>query len=382
MIEPTPLELVSLMVGEQPDVPPLPEPGHYTPRQTLERAVLEALRKPPCVVSFSGGRDSSAVLAVAVLVARREGLPPPIPVTVRYPDPAEEIERAYQDKVVSLLGLDDWEIIHAGPDLELLGPEAVALLRRYGPLHPRHRHVHVPVLRAARGGSMMSGFDGNGVFGHWRFSRAGDVLAGRARPRPRDAGRVALALAPPRIRRSRLRRLVKPGRMYWLTRAAEERFVAKRIEHEAAQPASWSDWVAWHIRRRATLASEATVSRIGADMGVAVNHPIIDRRFLAALARAGGGRGLGSRDALMRRLFGDLLPADVLTRAFVPAYSSTLWGERTCGFVESWNGEGLDPELVDPDGLRAAGRMRDNAATLALQAAWLATTDGQATEAA
>src|SRR6185503_3688944 len=34
------------------------------PLAALERAVLPALRRSPCLVSFSGGRDSSAVLAV------------------------------------------------------------------------------------------------------------------------------------------------------------------------------------------------------------------------------------------------------------------------------------------------------------------------------
>jgi hypothetical protein len=56
-----------------------------TPRAALEAAVLPALRRSPCLVSFSGGRDSSAVLAVAASVARREGLPLPIPATNRFP---------------------------------------------------------------------------------------------------------------------------------------------------------------------------------------------------------------------------------------------------------------------------------------------------------
>ena len=45
------------------------------PRRALEHVVREALLRPPCGVAFSGGRDSSAVLAVAAHVARRDGLP-------------------------------------------------------------------------------------------------------------------------------------------------------------------------------------------------------------------------------------------------------------------------------------------------------------------
>ena len=54
-----------------------------TPLAALEEAILPALRRPPCLVSFSGGRDSSCVLAAATRAARREGLQPPVPVTLR-----------------------------------------------------------------------------------------------------------------------------------------------------------------------------------------------------------------------------------------------------------------------------------------------------------
>ena len=70
------------------------------PSAALERAVLPALLRPPCVVSFSGGRDSSLVLAAAVAVARSEGLAAPIPITVRFPASAESDEQEWQERVV------------------------------------------------------------------------------------------------------------------------------------------------------------------------------------------------------------------------------------------------------------------------------------------
>ncbi|HKN94513.1 MAG TPA: hypothetical protein VJU60_09285, partial [Thermoleophilaceae bacterium] len=191
-----------------------------------------------------------------------------------------------------------------------------------------------------------------------------------------------LALAPPPLRRARLARVIHPGRMYWLRPDAEAAFVRSWIAQEAAQPASWRNWVAWQVSRRHHVATASTFAQLGADAGAAVSHPLAAPRFIAALAQAGGRRGLGSRDAIMRLLFADLLPDDVLTRRFPPSYTSTLWGERTCAFAERWDGSGLDPDLVDPDGLRRAWRLRDNGATLPLQAAWLATAGGQATEAA
>ena len=62
----------------------LPETA-ATPRAAFEAAILPGLRRSPCLVSFSGGRDSSAVLATATAVARREGLPLPVPITHRFP---------------------------------------------------------------------------------------------------------------------------------------------------------------------------------------------------------------------------------------------------------------------------------------------------------
>ncbi|HEY2429742.1 MAG TPA: hypothetical protein VGI06_12480, partial [Acidimicrobiales bacterium] len=56
-------------------------PARSDPRAALEAAILDGLRRPPCIVAFSGGRDSSAVLAVAVDAARRHGLAPPVPLT-------------------------------------------------------------------------------------------------------------------------------------------------------------------------------------------------------------------------------------------------------------------------------------------------------------
>ena len=58
------------------------EPSEFClcePLQALKTRFFHHCSVAPCVVSFSGGRDSSAVLAVAVTVARREGLPLPIP---------------------------------------------------------------------------------------------------------------------------------------------------------------------------------------------------------------------------------------------------------------------------------------------------------------
>src|SRR5947209_20309061 len=70
------------------------------PRAALEALIRPALMSPPCVVGFSGGRDSSALLACALDLARREGLPEPIPITLDFGTPRTD-EREWQELVVA-----------------------------------------------------------------------------------------------------------------------------------------------------------------------------------------------------------------------------------------------------------------------------------------
>ena len=121
-----PLELASGMVrGTDPDVGPLPtvDPG-LTARAAFQDVMRRALSRPPCVVSFSGGRDSSAVLALAAHVARQDGLPLPIPVSQRFPESADPNEDEWQELVVRHLGLPDWVRSSFTDELDSIGPYA------------------------------------------------------------------------------------------------------------------------------------------------------------------------------------------------------------------------------------------------------------------
>lgn len=112
-----------------------------TPRQALEDVLTEALAAPPCFVAFSGGRDSSLVLAVAADVARRRGLPAPIAVTERFPghDAAEDDQ--WQELMVRHLALEEWIRFDATAEVDLLGERAKASLRRFGLLWPPLAHT-------------------------------------------------------------------------------------------------------------------------------------------------------------------------------------------------------------------------------------------------
>ncbi|WP_229401409.1 asparagine synthase-related protein, partial [Micromonospora okii] len=184
-----------LVQGTDPGAVDVPVPAAdrtTTPLAALEAAVLPALRRPPCVVSFSGGLDSSLVLAVAVRVARREGLPDPVPVTWRFRDAPRADESAWQDEVVRALGVGGtWQVLTAGDDLDLVGPVARRFLRRYGVLHPLNLHLHLPIVELAAGGALLTGVGGDQVLAGWRRPTPGSARAylrdavGRARARLR-----------------------------------------------------------------------------------------------------------------------------------------------------------------------------------------------------
>jgi hypothetical protein len=352
-------------------------PTDLDPLEALIAATGEVLTTGPAYVSFSGGRDSSVVLAAATLAARRHGVPDPIPLTQRFAGVASTEETSWQEMVVDHLGLTGWEVIEIGEELDLLGEIARAVLTAHGPLWPPNAYFHVPMLRRARGASLMTGFDGDGVLGSWRWARAQSVLHGRVRPVPRDAARVALALAPPHVRRrlmpppllSRVAPWLRPGPLSALAR------VARSLE--AAEPRRWDRRLAFHGRTRFLRLTVHSLQAIGSAHRVAIVHPILDGRFVSALARAGGPAGLGDRTALMRSLFAGALPEALLGRRAKAEFGRALWRSQARSFAGRWDGTGVDLALVDPALLRAAWRQENPlfGSVLPLHMAWLATQD-------
>ena len=165
------------------------------PRAALEAVIRPALRRAPCIVGFSGGRDSSALLAVAARLAARERWAPPVPVSFRFPDP-DTHESRWQERVVAHLGLADWIRPELSDQLDFVGPLAAAGLRRYGVLYPPNVHLVSALAEYAPRGSVLTGAGGDDVFGGWLWHDIGDVLSGRRPVRLSDARRLTHALAP------------------------------------------------------------------------------------------------------------------------------------------------------------------------------------------
>jgi asparagine synthetase B (glutamine-hydrolysing) len=330
---------------------PLPELDGAGPVEALERPILDALVRGPVVVPFSGGRDSSAMLALASRVARREGLAPPVAATHRFPGVAGTQEDEWQELVIRHLRIDDWEILRMGDALDVVGPVARAAVARHGPLYPPNAHFIVPFAELARGGTVLTGLDGDKVFGGWRWNPLGAIALGAARPTPRNVLSAGLFLSPRAVQRQ-----VARGRderfFTWLAPDVERSVVSEWAHDVAAQPRVFDRWLDWARRRPAVVTMCRQLDLLFGDTAATVAHPFLDPHFLAAYAARGGRRGFGGRTEAMGALFGDLLPAALVARSTKTGFDRVFVGPHTREVIARWDGTGCSPDLIRADVLR------------------------------
>jgi asparagine synthase (glutamine-hydrolysing) len=313
--------------------------------------MVAPLSRPPCIVSFSGGRDSSLVLALAVQVARREGLPPPIPVTVRPAGDADAEEAEWQELVVRNLGLDDWVQVEIGEELDCVGPEAQRALLRHGILWPANVHFHLPQLRRAAGGSVLTGVGGDEVFSSSGWGRVRLLLERRVRPEPQDALRLAGALAPVAVRK-RVAFARNDVELDWLRPAAQRKVIAAVAEEASAEPVRWRQRFHWLLGLSYLDVGIRSLGALAADWDVEMHHPLLDPVFVGTLASLPSGSRFSDRTEALATLFADVLPAGLESRSSKAAFTETLWGAPSRALVATWDGSRVDPEIVDVDALR------------------------------
>jgi len=376
----TPLEIASgivLGVDDGDDAAQLDSQAPESPLAALERTIRPALLRTPCLVSFSGGRDSSGILAAATNLARREGLPLPVPATNVVRTEAAD-ERDWQETVVRHLQLTDWVRIEIDDELDAVGPVATEVLRRHGLLWPFNAHFHSPLLAAAAGGSLLTGVGGDELLGATP-TRASLVLAGRARPTLRDVGRVGLSFGPRRLRGAVLSRGI-PMLFPWLREKARRRLAAAWGMQAAAEPRQWRDQVHWWTRLRYFRVGVASLALLAEDEGVSIVHPFAAARVATALARAGGELGPPDRTASTMLLFGELLPGTVLERPTKAQFDALFWNRHSRRFAATWNGGGIDRDLVELDALRSlwSSPSPPGQTFTLLQAAWIASSYAEA----
>ncbi|MEA2828066.1 MAG: hypothetical protein QOG43_2505 [Actinomycetota bacterium] len=379
----SPLERAAgLVVGLEPGAPPLPPPvPGLSPRGALEAEVLDALRHPPCLVTFSGGRDSSAMLALATSVARKEGLALPLPVTLRFPLVDTSHEADWQAQVIRHLDLDDWVRLDLDDEIDCVGPLAREMFDRHGLLWPFNAHFLLLPLRAAAGGSLVTGIGGDEVLSPSDRLQTTLALTRRRPLRRRDFRRVLGAVAPTVVRKAVLRRQPAPG-FPWLRPAADREYAGKLVAYDAAAPLRWDGQIRRHFwPSRYVQVARSSFAAMAAGEGTRVVHPFMEPSVLAAFAGDGGMVGFVSRDEAMRTLFGDLLPEDVLTRSSKAMFDGAFWNRHCREFASAWDGSGVDLDIVDPNALAAtwATDPPDARSYLLLQSAWLGQRDRSGT---
>lgn len=362
--------LANTLLGRDEHSPSLPPAPGIGVEAALERAVLPALQRSPSMVSFSGGRDSSAILAVAARAARRHGLPDPIAAIMRFPNAPETDETRWQELVLSHLGVEA-AVVELGEELDALGPAAIRVLSRLGVHWPGNAYIHMPVLELARGGALMTGVGGDEMFGT-SAPRHVHLLRGQVRPGLRDVRAVAKALLPRPLRAAIWRRMRAPH-LPWLTPRGDE-LVTKALARDAvALPHRWDRSVRYWYRGRAYRALSTVLQAVAPSTGIAVVNPFLEPVVLAELARAGGATGFPSRTAAMRRFFGELLPPEVQARASKARFSGPVWGPAVRAFAADWDGEGIDARYVEVERLRREWLSDEPhfGSVLLLHSAWL-----------
>ena len=335
-----------------------------------------ALRRPPCLVSFSGGLDSSALLALATAVARRDGLADPLPATLVFPQSEESDELQWQELILKHLGVDDWIRLSFTDELDAVGPVAQRALTRHGLLWPFNLHFHLPIIEAAAGGTVITGFGGDELGRSSATLSAERDLARRRVAGPRAGVHLAYRLSPPPLRWARelTRRNELRERFPYLTREARTRLQLALVR-EHTHPFGWGRLLRrWLWRSRYYQLCRENFEVMASRDDVAVVHPFVEPAVLSALGEGGRYAGFGDRRHLLYALMGDLLPPGFLDRTTKGTYSVPLWTDTATSFAVSWSGHGLDDSLVDPEAVRATWLTdgRTVMSTSMLQAAWLA----------
>ena len=358
MHELTPIQIATgIVFGGPRRLPPLRVGG--TPAEAFEAAMLPALRRGPCFVSFSGGRDSSAVLAAATSVARREGFGDPVPLTIQSAGAPHSHETEWQERVIAHLGIRDWIRIGVADELDAVGPYARRVLSNHGLLWPFNVHFHLPMLEQAAGGTLFTGIGGDEM---WAASH-------RRRERPR---RRALALAP-RAVQGRVLARNRPIDYPWLRPEAIREAKRAAGEHSASEPWTLVRRMRWYRGQPSMAIGTRALELIAADAGATIEHPLLDARLWGAVAATAPRGGFRDRETALAAVAGHALPPETVSRRTKASFDAVFFHEHSRTFVREWEGEGVPPAVVDAEALRAHwhGESPDAHSYTLLQAAWL-----------
>ncbi|MEE6283046.1 asparagine synthase-related protein [Georgenia sp. MJ170] len=346
-------------------------------RVALREVLRNIIVAGPVFVSFSGGRDSSAVLAVAVGVAREVGADLPIPVIYRYPGDHNANEDEWQELVLRHIGVTEQVVLEITDQQRLLGTRAQESMARRGLVWPASLNLQHEMYSVVSGGTLLTGEGGDELLSGRRsapVARLRRTFQRRQRPGRHELRAAARSMLPQRATARSEAERVQAAVAPWLRGSAREEFL-ETVAEDLIEPLRWDR----SIRHAATLRPVAraiyhNLDLVARDYDVDLIHPLLAPEFVSAWIRDGGMLGFTGRTVAMRHLFSDVLPEKVLSRSDKAFFNASRVGAVEHRFARGWDGGGLDLEYVDPEVLRRAWLSPEllGPGYTALMAAWMA----------
>lgn len=375
---PTAFEVAGGWVHGRSTAPATVDPPGEPPSEVLRAVLRDALTRGPCLVPFSGGRDSSLLLAVTCSVAREAGVTLPLAVTFRHPGLPESEETSWQDLVMEHLRLQgmspEWRIVEVTDELDIVGPVLAPLLEeRRHPLWPPNMASTVALADGAQGATILSGDYGDEVLG----VRRATVIAGLLRRRGRGLSlaywRAASLAATPRLVLAGAIRL-RGSAPHWLSSRGVRRWRALSGADALHDPFPYDRSVRAVVSWRGPVLGFANLERICRRRACHLETPLADPRVISALAAHGGWKGPQSRGYATSLLGGDLLPDRLYGRDTKADFLTSRFNRHTVATVDAWKDTDISREWVDTERLRSAWEVRRFHPQMAglVQQAWLA----------
>ncbi len=246
-------------------------------------------------------------------------------------------------------------------------------MQRHGLYWPANAHTMVPLLRAADGGSLVTGSGGDEVFNSL------------IRKRKMSAREMAKLLSAKRfLFYQALRALPLPlRRRYWARRTFRLRWLQPKALREIRRRyVEKHRQVRWDLRSLLTNLdnsrylelTRAIFPTLARDAGAELHEPFLEPRFFQAVIRSAPAEGFTSRNHALAAMFEDLLPPETVKRDTKAVFTEVFSSRETLAFAEAWDGTGLDRSLIHPEVLRNEWLKpkSDLRSLTPLQAAWLA----------